>query len=256
MTVIGTVQTGSGGVGTTTTGSVVGGQSSGIGALGVVPQTHVGLLCQDLGVYITVPLNTAGVQPNGGGPQHDVTARIGRRGVAEYRGHDPLRLDLNILLDGYPNTSVDATINVLFTLATRMPREIRMPAIKLQGDQVPLSHRGRSWVMDGPIDYVDDPPSIRTGLLAGVQLVRQALVVHLLERVTDRLLSDSISRSKRQAKGQKKTPAIYTVKKGQVWFYDVSKAVYGNRDHGHIIAQFNTMPIGTRLTPGTRLRIP
>lgn len=226
------------------------------GAVTSMPAGHVGLKCADLGSYLTVPLNTAGVQPAGGGPQHDIVQRTGRRSVPEYKGHEPLRLDIAILLDGYPSDSVEPTLDELDTLSTRLPGEIRMPAIMLEGGYVPRPYRGREWFIDGPIAFDDSPEPIRVTLAGHPRLVRQAVTVHLLERVTYKLLTDSVSRSRRQAKGQKKTPAIYKVRQGQNDLGDVSKAVYGTRNRAVDIAQFNRISVGTRVRAGQRLRIP
>jgi hypothetical protein len=226
------------------------------GGLPTMPAGHIGLVCADLGTYLTVPLNTGGVQVVGGGPQHDIAARAGRRGVPEYRGHDPLRLDIAILLDGYPSENVEPTLDELDAFSARLPNEIRMPAIELQGGHVPRPYRGREWVVDGPITFDDTPEPIRVTLQSGPRLVRQAVTLHLLEKVTYKLLTDSVSRSRRQAKGQKKTPAVYKVRQGQDDLGDVSKAVYGTRNRAVDIAQFNRISVASRLRPGQRLRIP
>lgn len=228
--------------------------TEGLGTLAAAPVGHVAITCSDLGLYFTALLNTAGVRQTGGGARHDISERVKAKAVPEYRGHDPIRLSLSVLLDGYSERrSIESHIDLFQRLARRMPNEPRMPVIRLTG---PVPYPDHRWVVDGPIEWDDSPEPIRIQPLQGSPLARQALTLNLLERVSDTVLTESISRGRRQGKGAKKTPVVYTTKRGQDDLGDVSKAVYGNRHRAVEIALFNQISVGTRVRPGMRLRIP
>lgn len=225
---------------------------SGLGQLATVPVGHVRFMSDELGSFLDVLLNTAGGQVTGGGPRHDISERAGRVGVAEYKGHDPLRLSVSIILDGYQaGESIEPELRKLRAMSERLPNRVRMPVIKLQG---PVPYTDRKWLVDGPWDWDDTPTPIQRQVLSSAVPVRQALTINLIEKVPDRLLRESISESRGTGKGSK--ARTIRVQAGDDNFGDVSKRHYGTRARAVDIARANSLPFGFRLKKGQKLRLP
>lgn len=215
------------------------------------PLGHVGFYSTDIDLYVVAMFNGGGFRPVGGGSRHDVSDRVKETGVAEYRGHDPLRVAVSVLFDGFPDgRPVQRDIRALLRLTEKMPTEDRMPVIRLYG-AIPF-YKGRRWVVDGPPEFDEDPRPIKIN----GKLYRQAITLTLLERVRDTVLTDSVSRGKRRGKGAKKTPQVYIAKRRDHDLGDVSKAVYKTRNRAVDIAQFNRISVSIRVTAGMRFRIP
>jgi hypothetical protein len=67
-------------------------------------------------------LNTDGAKPSAGGPRHDIVERVLRTSVPEYKGHDPIRMSVPLILDGWrTGRSVQPQIDLLHRLAEKQP---------------------------------------------------------------------------------------------------------------------------------------
>jgi hypothetical protein len=230
-------------------------QQTGLGAgQAATPWGHVRISSPDIAVSFTALLNGDGARPTDGGPRHELSGRVKDTGVPEYRGHDPIRMQLSIILDGYQRrVSVESLITLIKRLSTRLPDEPRMPVVRLHG---PVQYEGRRWVVDGALQWDTTPQPRRMALGGEFVLVRQPITIPLLEKTGSAVLTDSVSRGRRQGKGQKKTPVVYITRQGQNDLGDVAKAVYGSRRRAVEIALFNRISIATRVRPNMRIRIP
>jgi hypothetical protein len=211
------------------------------------PPGYVAFNSEEIDLYFACPMNNAGGQPVSGGPEYDISTRVLRTGVAEYTGHQPMRMSVAILLDGYPDFSVLPTISYFDQLAAYREGLKRPAQFTLQGD---VPYRNRKWTMEGYAEWDTDPTPIR---IADGTLVRQPLTINVLEVVPDRLLKTSTQRS--QEKGRGKGRKVYTVKKGQNDLGDVAKAVYGNRARAAELARLNSVALYIKLKPGQKVRL-
>lgn len=215
-----------------------------------VQRGHVGISCAEPRFAEQFLLNRDGIRMISGGARFNAVKRVGRKSVPDYDGHDPIRLAVSIVLDGWiAGEPVEYQESLVNLMTTRVGR--RMPKLKLAAS-FPSQLVGRRWMVEGIPEQDSDPaPIIKDG-----RLYRLALSLTVIEDVPDELLDDSIARSRRRGTSEKKMPLTHTVKDGESDLGDVSKAVYGNRNRAVEIALFNAIPVGTRLRPGQKLRIP
>lgn len=217
----------------------------------VVAPGYVALACGDPAITFVALLNTDGGRPTGGGPRHDAVERMLRTSVPEYKGEDPLQMSLAVILDGWrTRRSVQTDLDLLYRLTEKRPSSNHLPVIRLFG---PVPFTDRRWTIDGTIQWDDDPEPIRDGQ---GNLLRQALTVPLLERVTDSLLHSSIVKSRRSGSGARNGPHYTVVRAGENDLGDVSKRLYGTRARRGELAQANNLAVGARLKRKQRLRVP
>jgi hypothetical protein len=208
-----------------------------------LPHGSVVIYCGEPEVTVAAMLGPAGAQPVGGGPRHDIVERVGDVSVPRYEGHDPLRMDLAIVLDNWPRgRHVEARLRDLRRLGERND-DWTMPQVRLAG---PVDYEGRVWERDGPLEVGADPPPIR----GEGGWMRLPLTVPLIEHVEDRTLQLSQIKTRRQGQG----PKFVTVRGGEDDFGDVSKRLYHTRSRAAELARANQRPVGARLKVGERLR--
>lgn len=260
MPLVGTVRGGGGGLGPTTKVGRVVPATEGIGKLAIVAAGYVRITSPDLGgAYADLLLNTEGIQEVGGGPRHDVSERIGRTSVAEYRGHDPLEIMVSVIIDGYEDGDYTRVLNawrLLLSMTERVPDQHRVPTILLQGGSVPGRYEGRKWLANGPLEQDNYPTPIYRQLLEGTAPLRLPFTMSLIQKVPDPLLRESISESRRNDRGEGFNAKTTKARQGEDNFGDVSKRVYGTRNRAVEIATANHLPLGFKLKKGQKVRLP
>jgi LysM domain len=132
-------------------------------------------------IDIEVPVGNLGAEIVGGLGGFVEVERQDDVSLTDWVGQEALRQDISVLLDGWANDeSVERELNTLLKLA-RDPNGERVPPVfKVWG---PLYYPGKSWVL--PPDGIDmtggEIPRIRRR--GDGELLRQELIVHLLEYV-------------------------------------------------------------------------
>lgn len=183
-----------------------------------------------------------------GGPQHDVSDRPGRVGVPTFTGHEPIRMNVSVVLNVYPRydpRSVMTRLRALERLGQRLD-DWTLPLIRVAG---PVPYSDRQWERTGALVFDDEPTPINT--MDG--WLRLPITVPLIEHVSDATLQQSVLRSQRGS-GAKNGPHFTRVRRGEHGFGDVSKRLYGTRSRAGELARANDKPIGTRLHVGDRIR--
>lgn len=149
-------------------------------------------------IDITVPLSGVATLTGGLGGWTTVD-RADDLSLTDWNGQEPLTQDVPLLLDGWDRTprSVERQLNTIFKLGrdfNHKDRE-RPPVFKVEG---PVFYSGKYWVLpSGGIELgTDDTIRLEDGTL-----VRQSLVLHLLEHVRADVL-----REHRKSKGIAKRP--------------------------------------------------
>lgn len=200
-------------------------------------------------VQVIATLGQDGGQVVGGGPRLDMRERPGGKSVPTYLGHDPIRMDLSLVLDAWPGRNPRGVMSRLRDLQSlgRRKADWTLPTVRIYG---PVPHHDLEWNVAGLIQYDDDPTPINseTGWL------RLPLTIPLVERVAPALLQRSIARSAR-GKGARNGPRFTRVRKNEDGFGDLSKRLYKTRSRAAELARANNMPVGARLRPGKRVRV-
>jgi hypothetical protein len=112
------------------------------------------------------------IQGYGGWTEQD---RARRRSLTYFTGPKPFKMDLPILFDGYStDDSVEAAVKTIEQMATPAKYGSPPPTIKITGH---VPHTDLTWVIDD-VTWGDTMRKI------GGTLVRQHLVIHLLQYVT------------------------------------------------------------------------
>lgn len=179
--------------------------------------------------------------------QDDIAATI-------WSGQEPLTADVPIMLDGYANDSgVASQLNTLFKLGRDARGDENVPPVfKLYGPIAPIPD-GKEWVLgDNGIDL--DPDSVIRS--DGGDLMRQALVLHLLEYVRPDVirLRHKKRRNERTGLGQA-TPVIYETRKGDT-LESIAVAVFHDHKKWKQIGDLNNLHDPHRILPaGKTLRL-
>lgn len=195
--------------------------------------------------------NTDGCRPlDGGGPRHRVSERMAGVSVPRYEGHDPYRIAVSLILDGWPSrTRIDTVLDGLYRLGDKLDDDT-LPVIRLSG-LVPYRFARRSWELTGEVAWDSTP----TPIAVGDGFYRLPVTVNLIERVADAVLQNSITKSRRGG-GSKNGPRFHTVRKGENDLEDVSKSEYGTRSRAAEIARANRISTAVKLRVGQKLRLP
>jgi phage tail protein X len=106
----------------------------------------------------------------------EVQDRPRRTGVTTWKGRNPYRMDVPILFNGWPYTSVEKDIAALMDMATGSDLT-PPPAVTIDG-VVPI--RGIKWVIDG-IDFGTSTDVIVATIDGVSGRLRQDAVVHFLQ---------------------------------------------------------------------------
>lgn len=218
----------------------------------LAPPGSVAFISADPPRVVVALLNEDGCRPTGGGPRNDVVERVLRTSVPEYKGHDPMRMAVSVIFDGYrQNRDVQPDIKQLYALGNLSTGRSRTPLIRLSGEGSLFQEL--RWTVDGEIQWDDTPEPIRNN---DGFLIRQALTVNLLQRVPDSQLGVSIAKSRRSGAGARNGPHYTTVRGGENDLGDVSKRLYGTRSRAKDLAQANNLAVGSRLRRKQRIRVP
>lgn len=191
------------------------------------------------------PLLTAGT----GGWQE--TARPKRRALAEWQGHPLLRMNIDIILDGwavvgdngsYINISVEQDITNLWRMATSPGPGVSPPIVRAQGPAIP--RQDVRWAIDG----LDEGDVIRDSKMVRM---RQLIAVSLVQVPR----TDQISALAAQLTGSAPKGSTYTIKEGDT-LRKIAEKELDDGDKWRDIVELNSIRETRRLKPGTVLRLP
>ena len=175
----------------------------------------------------------------GGTATWEETARPEQRALTVYAGTELAKLDVPILLDGWPDEGVEHEVRQIIDLSRG--DGIDRPASFRAFGPMPLN--GGTFVMELP-EWGEGIRS-RHG-----DLVRQHLTLKLIEWINpDRLRSHKI--------GHKKAKPGHILVKDHETLLQISARVFGDTDHARDIGKLNGVrDIRKPLKPGTELTIP
>lgn len=170
-----------------------------------------------------------------GGGRWNVINRPRRGAFTVWDGDDPYRMDVPILIDGWPSTSVEDDIAILQQMRHRTDDYSPPPKIKIEGA---LPVKGATWVLENDTDWGSNviwhPENYR---------LRQDCIVHLLQfQTADNLTIKAPS-----------TSHTYVVKAGDT-LKSISRSQYGTPAYWSTIKNANNIRDPKKL-PKT-LRIP
>lgn len=201
-----------------------------------------------------------GPKISGGLAKWEVVDRPKRKGVTQYVGLDPLRLDVPILFDGWKiGLPIRGDMNSLMLMQREVQGE--PPKVKINlgvAGGLPIWVQSTSFVIEG-VDWGDD--QIWEKFSGQLVLFRQDAVVHLLEHIATTELSVGASGSGiGPARGIGGTPQgakhrRHRVKTGED-LPIIAVKEYGNRAKWKIIAQANNIKDPRHVTVGQVLRLP
>lgn len=210
---------------------------------------YIRIVCDDPIVQVLHLRLDAPPKVTGGYGGWEVTKRPRSVAMVEYEGHDPLRMDVALLIDAYATDgvlpdgeTVESKLAKIEQLALRDAHLGQPPVVAVKG---PVPHADRSWVIEnltwGDTDYNDVE-----------QRSRQQLIVHLLAYEAPTLLVASLG-SGRAAKGA--SAKTYTVRKGDTLRVIAAKQLHDAK-RWRDIKRLNHIRAGARLKAGQVLRLP
>lgn len=177
----------------------------------------------------------------------EVVSRARQRGLTQWNGVDPKRMDVPILFDGLrAEVNQEPDVTRLLKMATPAPHE--PPVVHLEGKGYPAIVD--SWV----IEDITWGTNVMWGTDKGGHdvLLRQDAVVHLLQHVA----GDRAAFSRAGPRNPRPTwPKHYTVRKGDTLSKIASK-YYGNSKKWKQIANANNIRDPKNLKVGRVLTIP
>lgn len=198
-----------------------------------------------LGTPLRVQLGESPPKITAGYATFEEQIRPRRRTGLIYTGMDPLKMDLNILFDGYGSgKSQEARIRKLESLAVSRGGSENEPAIiRVSG---PIPHSGESWWIQS-IDWGD---MVIYGKYARL---RQDAVLHLVQAVRINLALDLEARSPaKKGKGYRRV----TVKQGQT-LKTIAQIMLGDsRKWNQILSVKGQRFRDPNVSAGTPIRVP
>jgi hypothetical protein len=194
----------------------------------------------------SVSCETEGATPFPPEPVIDEVQRAGAISLTPWVRQNPYRMDVHVRLDGFPDRSVEPKIAILEGFAEVPAGRAEPSAVTVTG-AIPRPHPNIKWQISGfdtpTVDYVN----------GGKERCRYETVVHLVQKVTDRVLIESL-RATSKSKGVK--ARSITVRAGEDWLFEVARRAYKDPSRAGDIAAANSLHLGKKLTPGTVLRLP
>lgn len=196
-------------------------------------------------IDITIPMGDGAALPTGGlggwtllERQDDVNATI-------WEGQEPLTEDVPLLLDGYPDESVQREWNTVKKLGRDANGERKPPVFRVHG---PLDHDGKAWVLPaGGIEINADRVIKRDD----GDLLRIEFVLHLLEYVAPDEVRLRGKHKTRQ--GLDRAEALtYVVRKGDT-LQKIATRLLGNPARWKEIGQRNDIHDPLRVLPVGRV---
>ena len=189
---------------------------------------------------LRIPLGQGAPSITGGLNGWEEVERSDGRPVTEWSGADALKVDVPVMLNGWPSDSIEREWNRLLKLCRRKDGEEEPASFKVIG---PFFFSGMRMVMAG-VDQ-DASQTIRN---SNGKLVRLAAVLHLMEYVK----ADQI----RIAKHKGKAKFTYTTKKGDTC-RSIARDLLGEVSLAKKIAKANKIRDPRKvLKPGTVLVFP
>jgi hypothetical protein len=197
----------------------------------------------------SVPLGSEPASLVGGSPTWEEVARPSRTALTNYTGQTLLKVDVPVLLDGWPSVghprfrSVQDDVDQILRLC-RSREANRPPDFTASG---PIPYSGTRFVMELP-DWGD---GLRADEGTGIrgELVRQALVLHLTQFIDPDTL-----RFRRKGAYMRRKGGTITLKEGET-LLEVSARIYGDTSWAKELALVNgikdvrkKLPAGTKIT--------
>jgi hypothetical protein len=167
-------------------------------------------------------------------------------GQTQWVGQDPYTMTIGVRFDRFRTGSVEDEIRTLEGFGEVHAGRTEPPIVTVDG-AVPKPHPGLTWRVvdfgDPEIDYLD----------GGTQRCRYFTTVSLVQRVTDRVLVESLKVTSK-SKGLKSR--TITVRAGEDWLFDVARRAYKDPSRASDIARANGLHLGKKLSAGTIVRLP
>jgi hypothetical protein len=196
----------------------------------------------------TVPLGGGPAVLSGGSPNWEEVARSNRVAMTDYRGQTLIRVDVPVLLDGWPHDSVEDEVEQILKLCRGREGQ-RPPDFTASG---PIPYSGTRFVMELP-EWGD---GLRSAPFRGRggELVRQELTLKLLQFIDPDTVR--FRRINRMGVGKGK-PVQTTVLHDGETLLRVSTRMYGNPNRAGEIGKLNGINDTRRkLQAGRRLSLP
>lgn len=219
---------------------------------------HVILNSKDPHLTLRLLLGEAAPVVTSGYGGWEVVGRPRRQGLTEWRGREPYRLSLDLLIDNFEkNTSIERLCSTLERMAVPPRAHAEPPVIDIDGA---VPHSDLDWVID-TINWGD---SIRN---RDGHRVRQKVTVIFLRYVDDdRVKQLSAAERRRRAKaaqkGRKKKKSkkstsreTYTVKSGDT-LSSIAAQELGDWQQWEDIADANDLRDPDRIEAGTVIQLP
>lgn len=173
---------------------------------------------------------------------------MGAISLTQWVGQKPYRAEIDVVLDGFPDLSVEREIRTLEHFAEVHKGRSEPPIVKLEG-AVPRAHERLSWRVAGFSD-----PETEEVVGHPSQRSRYMTTVSLVQRVTDRVLVEHLKQTSK-SKGLKARKI--TVRAGEHWLFELARRAYdGDSSRAADIAAANGLHIGAKLKPGRELYLP
>lgn len=189
---------------------------------------------------IRIPLGDGAANLTGGLGGWDEIERPSGRPLTLWNGAEALKVDVPIMLDGWPRQSVERQKDLLIRLGRRGDGEKEPPSFKVRG---PVFFSGMRMVLAG-IDF--SPEQIIRSKKG--QLLRLAGVMHLMEFVD----ADTVRIARRKKNGK----FTYKTKKGDT-VRSIARDLLGDVSLAKKIAALNNIrDTREKLEPGTVLIFP
>lgn len=173
-------------------------------------------------------------------------ARPRRESLTEYVGHGVGKLDLPLMLDGFPHTSVQADLDWLDDLGRRAGNQ--SPVFKVTG---PVYLSGNLFVMASAPDFGAFERRMSDGAL-----VRQEITLHCWKYIAaDVTISSSPAKKHAGSSSSGSHPKTYTVRSGDT-LLTIAAKVYHDAAKWHQIASANRLRDPNYLKAGQVLKLP
>lgn len=184
-------------------------------------------------------------------PKISTVDRPRQIGLTQWLGQDPYEMHVPLMFDGYPDTNIEASIAALESLAEVHGGHDEPPVVKIEGP-IPKAHPHLTWWLS---EFAE--PERIMHLPDGARC-RYATTITLTQRVSDKLLAQSLRKRK---KGKGIANRTHVVTAGEDTLFDIAKHAYGDPSRASDIARANVIKgrplrLAQRLPVGLRLRLP
>lgn len=216
------------------------------------PSAFVTLRCPGLKSSVRALMGEDVPRITGGYGGWDVVDRPRKRGTVEYAGPDPLRMELEIVLDAWgwdiPRTNVNDDLKDLEDMASPRGENRPPPSIKVDGKAIPRD-KSMSWVIDN-ISWGTSIVGTEGQVLrqtAQLQLIQADIFEHA------RKLGPTKIRAPRPPARGGRPP--YRWKKGDTWARLAQRFMGDSKKAGEL-ARFNKYRLGKNPPVGYIVKVP